>query len=427
MRSPIVGPLLLAASSWAQAFAQGQVWIVDDDGPADFADLQLAIDTVASGDVLLVESGDYAGMDIVGKSLTIQADEGALVTLDADFGRNRVTGLSALQSVRLRGLVLRRARPAGLEISGNAGTVWIEECDVEPPHRGMGTAGVSVTDSASVVLVRTSAAGEAGVSCAAEGFNPGATRGGPGLRLQNSAVHAFGSHFVGGAAVTYAIDPGASPECRIQSGGHGISGSTAQDFLLLSDCVARGGAGRCDPGPMLETRGGTGLKSVGPSKVLDSVVEGGPIYHGGFSSCESLPGFATEGDVAFLPRRALRMRATSPVRENGTVELTFEGPPGVAVWVLGRLAPEPAFVGPPGSLLVRREGRMELMGFTDAAGTLQRQVPLHSLGPNEVLSAFVQALYVEPYPVEPVLRAHDPAQRVVLGEGSMIVGLDASF
>ena len=50
----LLSSLLLAAPS----LGQGQ-FTVDDNGPADFASLQVAIDSVADGSVLLIQPGSY--------------------------------------------------------------------------------------------------------------------------------------------------------------------------------------------------------------------------------------------------------------------------------------------------------------------------------------------------------------------------------
>ena len=51
--------------------AWARVWIVDDDGPADFAEIQDAITHAKNGDTILVRPGEYDGFTIVQKGLKI--------------------------------------------------------------------------------------------------------------------------------------------------------------------------------------------------------------------------------------------------------------------------------------------------------------------------------------------------------------------
>jgi hypothetical protein len=62
----------LALALVAPAQAQN-LWTVDDNGSADFASVQTAINTVAPGDVLLIKPGAY-GPVVVNKSLTLLGD-----------------------------------------------------------------------------------------------------------------------------------------------------------------------------------------------------------------------------------------------------------------------------------------------------------------------------------------------------------------
>src|SRR5262245_45261380 len=75
----LVLPLFLA---WSPALAQGKVWVVDDSGGpgVDFTDLPPAIAAASSGDVLLLRSGTYS-KPVLAKGLTLQADQGAAVTV----------------------------------------------------------------------------------------------------------------------------------------------------------------------------------------------------------------------------------------------------------------------------------------------------------------------------------------------------------
>ncbi|TAJ16755.1 MAG: hypothetical protein EPO68_10560 [Planctomycetota bacterium] len=65
-----LAPAALALSALAAPLAAQTKWTVDDNGPADFASVQVAIDTVAAGDVLLIKPGSY-GAVVVHKSMTL--------------------------------------------------------------------------------------------------------------------------------------------------------------------------------------------------------------------------------------------------------------------------------------------------------------------------------------------------------------------
>ena len=66
------------------------VCTVDDDGGADFTDIQPAVDVAVPGDVILVEPGSYGAFDL---------DEGG--TLCASCRRGRALSPEALELLRL--------------------------------------------------------------------------------------------------------------------------------------------------------------------------------------------------------------------------------------------------------------------------------------------------------------------------------------
>jgi hypothetical protein len=264
-----VASAVMVASS-AGISAQGVVWTVDDDASTtpDFTDLQTAIDTVASGDVLLVKPGSYGGMDIVGKSLTVVADLGGDVAVGYSVARNRISGVPDGGSVRLRGLSLSAGYDA-LHILDSQGTVWVEDCRCDAAEPG--SAGIFVQNCGSVVLINTTADGADGASC---------DSGGPGSGLKvwlGSSVHSYGCTFRGGGGGSY-FDKG-TYECYARTGGRGVSSEHSQNFLFFSGCSIRGGPGDecydysfgCTCG-----NGGTGLSASGSVYVLDSEVAGGP-------------------------------------------------------------------------------------------------------------------------------------------------------
>ena len=409
--------------------AQGQVWVVDDDGPADFATIQAGIDAAGEGDILLVKEGSYTGMYIYGKSLTIQAEKGALVTIASRVFHPvvRVTNLASSQSVRLRGLVLNaNGEVPGLRLQDNSGTIWVEECSA----RGSAyytTAGIHVKDSTDVVLIRSLASGTAGWG------GEYAYDAGSGLVLDGASVHAFGCSFQGAQADTWFNDW--TGESGPQDGGDAIRSFDAQDFVFLSDCTAIGGNGTCADTDFgwARTDGGQGLRMTGVAHVLDSRLQGGvETGHPWLPDLCAKAALDQSGPISFHGGRALHFTWEGPAREGDAVELSFEGPPHVAVWITSGPKTEVNFKTDPfGSALIGLPQHVDFAGFTDDEGRLSVTIPCPPLQPLvEGRPAFAQAFYLDPHPVGPLggsgkLR-HAPL-RFVRGEGSMLVGLDESF
>jgi hypothetical protein len=305
--------------------AQGDVWVVDDTaGPGvDFATIQHAIDSasVDDGDVLLVRPGSYGQFRAWnGKALTIQADGSGVQVSALPSVRN----LPAGESFLIHGLALR-----GLELSGCAGTLWVEECAITGVD---GVDAVAVDRCSDVILIRVVATGGDGTNCA---FDYAVGRGL--VVWDRSSVQAYGCRFEGGPAGTRRLVAPGFP-CGAEDGGAGVDYSDGTDQLFLSDCEVLGGPstscqlsglGDCFCGS-----GGVGLVSDGRSILLECTVTGGPaLFHP--SDCGvPTPGADYTGQLEFLPGRALRATVGSPVRENGTVAIHLEGPPNVPVWML---------------------------------------------------------------------------------------------
>ena len=74
------------------ATVAGKTIYVDDDGPADFNNIQAAIDDANDGDTVLVAPGTYTGTgnrDIsVSKSITIRSEQGPLSCIIDDTDWN---------------------------------------------------------------------------------------------------------------------------------------------------------------------------------------------------------------------------------------------------------------------------------------------------------------------------------------------------
>ena len=115
-RPPAAALPTLACALFAGA-AAAQTWTVDDDKPADFADLPAAIAAAAPGDVLLVQPGQYTAF-LLDKELSILGPVGG--------ERPSVAGLSRVQGAtrfKLAALELD-----ALEVIGVGGRGAIDDC-----------------------------------------------------------------------------------------------------------------------------------------------------------------------------------------------------------------------------------------------------------------------------------------------------------
>ena len=416
----------------ARLSAQGSVWIVDDTpGPGvDFSSIQAAVNAAVDGDVLLVKSGDYVDLSINGKALTIQAEAGASVRI----GTNqpiRVLQLAPTKRVLLRGLVIRGFH--GMQLSGCAGPVWVEDCTVnqfrfyEP--------GIQVANSDSVALLRTGSRGGDGDTFF--GACDGSLLASAGLEVDgSSAVHVFGCTLIGGRG-------GACHQglCRDDPlpGAPGIAVAAPGGFLFLSDANSTGGSGLCfgegfpflDCVPPICSQGGAGLQEDGDVHVLDSSLIGAAAVSTTSPPFTGAPGEDIVGDPDFLRGKALRFEASSPVREGESVALSFEGPPWTPVYLATGSGPNAHFVeNVRGTVLVSELAQIEFVGFTGADGTLEttRDLPDLPAGVDSTL-VFYQALYVVNAPAAASM-LHDLVRRLprfVLGAGSMVVQLDEQF
>ena len=148
-----LAPLALTTPALAQA-----TWTVDDDGPADFSDVQLAVDGAAPGDVILVAQGTYGTLD-VDKGVSILLATGATLIhqtgtpFTAGTPTVRVHDLPAQQSFTLSsGQVFNdRFSTAAILVEDCAGAVWFQEVFVD----SYGAACLRVRNSTSVLALDT--------------------------------------------------------------------------------------------------------------------------------------------------------------------------------------------------------------------------------------------------------------------------------
>lgn len=107
-RSALSGLCALAVSASiaiGMAVQAPTTWVVDDDGGpgVDFTSLQVAIDTAAPGDLILVRPGVYGNFDLA-KALTILGEEGARTTTGVIHD---VQAMTAVAELEYRNLTVR--------------------------------------------------------------------------------------------------------------------------------------------------------------------------------------------------------------------------------------------------------------------------------------------------------------------------------
>lgn len=357
---------LAALSVLAPALlAQGQVLTVSDSPPADFADLQAAVDVAQPGDTILLS--DYAGVGLVtvDEPLTLVADDdGSEVSLF----QLRVLDLTAGGSVVVRGL-----RIQDLAVTDCAGPVLFEECAAAAVPFGLGNQTIfeaSVTGSSQVVLVRCSFA-----ASVHEPFLPSM------VTVTNSALFLHRSELAAGTPA-FAVD--GADALRLDG-----------SLLYLGESVVRGGPGlddTCDVPFLTAGDGGDAITFTGAAssiRRLGSEVVGGaggqfpPGSLGCTDGVEGLPyaGLPVPSNVELRPPLHLGLRASSPVRAGSATVLSFEGPPSGAAVMAVSTAPlglfDPATTGPihvaPPLLFVLP------LGALGPAGQAQLSVPLGPL------------------------------------------------
>jgi hypothetical protein len=124
-RIPFLHLAILSLASIATT--QGKTWIVDARGGTGvFTDIQEAVDAAAaSGDTILVRKGDYSGILIARKAITILADDGARVAKGVMQGLIVYSGVKGARTL-IRGLRFAATVPAQITIVSSPGVVFLD-------------------------------------------------------------------------------------------------------------------------------------------------------------------------------------------------------------------------------------------------------------------------------------------------------------
>jgi hypothetical protein len=397
--------------------AVAEVWVVDQTGGpgSDFTAIQPAVNAAASGDLILVRPGIYAGFTVTAKGLEISAEfqsrfqlaSGALVS---------VQNLTAQQGFALRGAedLPNESGDTGarLRIRDCAGWVWVEDCHLTEPPSPLtyastnGNAKLRFDDVGRAVVQRCDLTGGNGRSHSIIG-----DAGHPGLwaeRVGSLAVH---DCELRGGDGGFNLDSDGGPS------GHGGAGLVLVSVptTVLTGAVAVGGAGGSGTGEVCfgGASGGHGVEVQEPLfqeppsghlYVLDLDAVGGP--GGGDFACGP-PGDAPAGLavsappqlLTVLPGAARTLQAASPVEEGQTLNLRLAGQAGdLATLGFGAAPaalPLPDFFG---ALLIGDAAPLvQFVGVVPASGFLVVPVPIPPLpGTVSNLSVLSQGVFVTP-------------------------------
>jgi len=392
--------LVLAASSSAQGPIDGlqdplpaRVWVVDDDGPADFAQLQPAIDAAASGDLIRVRTdlpeanfgfnGPLQEAVVDGKGLTILG-EGP--TRPRIAHRLTIQNLRADQSVTVRsaslgsfvinGIFFLELSPPTLELTRNEGPIWIEDCEIEFTE-GLGaltaiynaqSQALLVSETDHLALIRSQ------VKVTSTSFPwPRQTPDRPGLELSDSSAHVFESSLEGMFGMT--------------SSKAGSGAIVRRSFLFASASRFVGGNGVSQAGDGILVGENADVRALASSFVAG---KGVGFFPGN-------PGQPSVGTIHQLSGETRSYVLDPPLTEDGTVTLTATGPVGELVVSIFGAEPGGAFQPLHlGSRLVAPPLSFVTEGTLPASGVLTQRVSLPPVAPGQSFaSVYGQGLFLD--------------------------------
>lgn len=322
MLSRLLHCSLLASALCGPAAHAQTTWTVDDDGPADFNDLQLAVDTASRGDLLLIAPGTY-GSVTVEETLALIGAPTETERVRVDFLRVRNTEATRLLALDVDYLLLEDLEGPSYvdEVRTAEGCVFHEA--------GLAFAGRCVFDQSQWGTVYVGPPGalveaDSGGHCHVE-FVDCVLRGGTGFAQDLSPG-------VGGAGLEIEWGSALVSGCQLE-GGFGTDGVKLQDGV---------------PGPgiqvfqgSVEVRGGAEHAVAGASQSGFWGVQQANSVQLSFNGQASLSGVSlvgpvTEGTQLPDPRPWLRVQ---PTVGQSTIEL-FGEPGDLAFWALSG---QPAF------------------------------------------------------------------------------------
>jgi hypothetical protein len=371
-------PLALAALTALASSSLADVLVVDAAGTTPWMDIQAAVDAAQPGDLVLVQSGTYAGFDVIGHDLAVAAHLNAQVKVQ---GTVSVAATPPGATVRLNGLEITGSNlMPGIWIHDNIGLVRVAGCEVFGglPSRD-GLPGVEVESNSGVLLAGCDVRGGFGYGDSVGVCFGGA--GGPGVLSRTTPLAIYDSLVTGGVG---GLGNTTVTGCTGGTGGPGI---VIEDFgVYLGNSVVRGGKGGFgwDGGD-----GGTALvlQDNSQAQLLATQLVGGQGGAGALGPNGS-QGVTKEGTgtLQVLAGQAREFTAAPLGAEKASLQVTARGLPGDQVWVF--TSSQPAHV-PALSLgglwLVKRPGKLPLMPMAviGASGTAKFQVGLPEVDPGQ--------------------------------------------
>ena len=375
--------------------AQAQVWFVDPEGGpgVQFGQIQEAVDAAADGDLIVVRSGTYDQVRVVGKSLAIVEEEGAEAAVAGGFD---VRQIAADQSVVLRGFDISGAAPgfSALSLTNNAGLVWGEDLATPslrvPLYYRDVLHGISATRSSVVVLSRCNLAGGA----ATEG-----SVGGLGAWVSGSRVVAYDSVLRGGDG-----DLGYSLQAGVGGVGALVVPNEQPAVLFLGGSKVAGGSGGVGYLGSEGADGGDGLVVAGLGATawyLDTDCSGGQCGQTYTKHCFQTGNAVlgeTGGETNLLDELFRSISVPSPVRAGSDATLSYTGLAGDQAFALISRVPGFQFIAAEqGVLILDPAYDVVPLGQLSESGTLETKFPLAPLpGGLGGYTTFVQASTMTP-------------------------------
>ncbi len=381
-------------------------------GPTEaFTEIQAAVDAADSGDLLLVQAGEYNSFKVDGKGLSILADgPGAPIVK----GTVQVRNLPGNEIFVLRGFSVDAKQAERIDESLFAancdGVLWIESCrftgdDGDPTKSSLdslGRDGAKLISSRASVWNRCTFHGGEGASSSDDDAEPFIGAAGHGLNLDRGTHSIYNSSATGN-------DGGSDFDEDGQSAGHAGSGIQAEGVLFVSGCQLNGGKGGfadCDPffGCGAGGNGGSGIEMLSNSKAktLDNQFAPGLGGSGGDSFGSSAPDgqdglnvkLAFDAMEQAIAGAARQLTVQSPLRFLEAGSMDVDGKAGDLVFVQvsldARHQTSPSVIGP---LYPAPPARILFLGSIPPGGELSFPFAVQAgfgTGPHTQL--FLQAL-----------------------------------
>jgi hypothetical protein len=363
------------------AFAQGQLWVVDQAGGGDFVNVQRAINAAADGDTILIRDvgwWPYGRAVIDGKALSLAGDTPPSVP---PFGmpgvmlpKLIVRNLAADQVTTLEDLTVMD----WIELENNAGAVWAEQVVASGwffDEDATRTA-IKITDCASVTLVRCRAWGPVNVDAC-------------GVESIRSELYTFKCTLRGRVSDW--------PDTGPVDGPAGVKVTGGQ--LFDSGSLFLGGAGETDYGgcgPVGDGGPGLLLGTDSPRvHLVDTDLQGGL---GGYNQCgetgsDGPPSLVMSGTLTpFAGETSRLLSVRSPMRGRRQAVFHYDGEPGdIVFWATASGHHAKSLLHWRGVLLLDASLQFQVMGFVESQGKLDITMDTVAPAPGTSYSLFSQA------------------------------------